>query len=72
MISAQLPKAIKFSGIAPVDSTLEGQPGSTITVPKFKYIGDATDVAEGEAIDYSKLETETAKWTVKKLVKVLS
>ncbi|UDM79595.1 N4-gp56 family major capsid protein [Vagococcus fluvialis] len=66
MISAQLPKAIKFSGIAPVDSTLEGQPGSTITVPKFKYIGDATDVAEGEAIDYSKLETETAKWTVKK------
>lgn len=66
MISAQLPKAIKFSGIAPVDTTLEGQPGSTITVPKFKYIGDATDVAEGEAIDYTKLETETAKWTVKK------
>lgn len=35
MISAQLPKAIKFSGIAPVDTTLQGQPGSTITVPKF-------------------------------------
>lgn len=69
MISAQLPKAIKFSGIAPVDTSLEGQPGSTITVPKFKYIGDATDVAEGEAIDYTKLETETAKWTVKKAAK---
>lgn len=66
MISAQLPKAIKFSGIAPVDTTLEGQPGSTITVPKFAYIGDATVVAEGEAIDYSMLETETAQWTVKK------
>lgn len=66
MISAQLPKAIKFSGIAPVDTTLQGQPGSTITVPKFVYIGDAVDVAEGEAIDYTKLETKTDKWTVKK------
>lgn len=66
IISAQLPKAIKFSGIAPIDTTLSAQPGSTITVPKFKYIGDALDVAEGAAIDYTKLETETAQWTVKK------
>ncbi|MGM0169838.1 hypothetical protein IGI39_003999 [Enterococcus sp. AZ135] len=66
MISAQLPEAIKFSGIAPVDTTLQGQPGSTITVPKYKYIGDAVDVAEGAAIDYSLLETETAKWSIKK------
>ena len=66
MISAQLPKAIKFSGIAPIDTTLEGRPGSTITVPKFKYIGDAADVAEGAVIDYSMLETEDAKYTIKK------
>lgn len=69
MISAQLPKAIKFSGIAPIDTTLTGQPGSTITVPKFKYIGDAVDVAEGAKIDYTKLTTETAQYTIKKLQK---
>lgn len=66
IISAQLPKAIKFGGIAPIDSTLEGQPGSTITVPRYKYIGDATDVAEGDPIDYTALTTETDQWTIKK------
>lgn len=66
MISAQLPKAIKFSGIAPVDTTLEGRPGTTITIPKFKYIGDAQDVAEGAAIDYTMLETTSDKHTIKK------
>lgn len=35
MISATLPKAIKFSPIATIDSTLTGVPGNTITVPKF-------------------------------------
>lgn len=66
MISAQLPKAIKFSSIAPIDTTLEGQLGSTITLPKYKYIGDATDVAEGAAIDYAALTTETEQYTIKK------
>ena len=69
MISAQLPNAIRFSGVAPVDTSLLARPGSTITIPKFKYIGDATDVAEGAAIDYSKLETENAQFSVKKAVK---
>ncbi|WP_263531579.1 N4-gp56 family major capsid protein [Salmonella enterica] len=66
MISAQLPKAIKFSGIAPVDSTLQGQPGSTITVPKYKYIGDAEDVAEGAPIQYEALDTDSEQYTIKK------
>ncbi|MGF1918801.1 N4-gp56 family major capsid protein [Enterococcus faecalis] len=66
MISAQLPKAIKFSGIAPIDTSLEGQPGSTITIPKYEYIGDATDVAEGEAIDYTALATKLEQFTIKK------
>lgn len=66
MISAELPEMIKFSAIAPIDTTLEKIAGDTVTFPRFKYIGDATDVAEGEAIDYSKLETSTDKFTVKK------
>ena len=69
MIQAQLPKAIKFSGIAPIDTTLQGQPGSTITIPKFKYIGDAKDVAEGAAIDYTAMVTDKESHTIKKVAK---
>lgn len=69
MISAQLPKAIKFAGIAPVDTTLEGQAGTTITLPKWKYIGDAIDVAEGGAIDFTKLAKKSEQYTIKKVGK---
>ncbi|MEK3890244.1 N4-gp56 family major capsid protein [Bacillus sp. FSL K6-3431] len=69
MVSAELPNMIKFQGVAPIDSTLQGQPGSTITLPKYAYIGDATVVAEGAAIDYTKLETSTAQHTIHKVAK---
>ena len=69
MISAQLPNKLRFAPLARVDRTLVGQPGSTLTVPKFKYIGDAEDVAEGGAVPYSKLETTTADFTIKKVAK---
>lgn len=35
MISATLPKKIKFAPIANIDTTLVGRPGNTITVPKY-------------------------------------
>ena len=66
IISAQLPTAIRFTAIAPTDTTLEGRPGDTITIPRYKYIGDAQDVAEGEAIHYNKLKTATQQVKVKK------
>lgn len=66
MISASLADAIRFAPIAVVDNTLVGQPGSTVTVPRFKYIGDAADVAEGAAIDLALLETATEDFTIKK------
>lgn len=66
MLQAQLPKAIRFSAIAPINDDLVGRPGDTITVPRYKYIGDAVDVAEGAAIQYDKLQTGTQKATVKK------
>lgn len=66
MISAELPNAIRFSPIATIDTTLEGRPGSTLTVPKFKYIGDADDVAEGAEIDMALLETSSEDFTIKK------
>lgn len=66
MISAELPNAIRFSPLANVDTTLQGRAGSTVTVPKFKYIGDAADVAEGAEIDIALLETATDSFTIKK------
>lgn len=66
MIVAQLPKAIKFTGIATTDDKLVGVPGSTITVPHWEYIGDAVDFAEGEKIDYSKLKNGTTTTTIKR------
>jgi len=66
MISAELPNAIRLSPLANVDRALEGRPGSTITVPKFAYIGDAIDIAEGVAIDPALLTSTTDEFKIKK------
>lgn len=65
-ISAELPKLIKISPLAVIDTTLEGQPGNTITVPKFAFIGEAADVAEGAAMDLTTLTATSSTVTVKK------
>ena len=48
MISAKVESKVKVVPYAKVDTTLQGQAGDTITIPKFTYIGDAVEVAEGE------------------------
>lgn len=65
MIAATLPKKIKFTPFARVDTTLIGQPGDSITVPKFEYIGDAEDLQEGIAMGTTVLTATTTKATVK-------
>ena len=52
-----------------VDTTLQGRAGDTVTLPSFQYIGDAEDVAEGEAIPTSKLAHSTRQATIKKIGK---
>lgn len=69
MISAKLTKAIVATPFAKIDTTLVGRPGSTITVPKYEYIGDAEDLAEGVTADKTQLTTTSAEYTVKKAVK---
>lgn len=71
MISATLPKKIKFAPIAYIDTTLTGRPGNTITVPKYAYIGDAEDVAEGVAMGTTVLTASTTQATVKKAGKAV-
>jgi len=69
MISAKLTKAIKVTPFAKIDNTLQGRAGDTITVPKFQYIGDAEDLAEGVKAGTVQLTTTTAEYKVKKAVK---
>jgi hypothetical protein len=66
MISAELPNAITFAPLATVGYRLEGRAGNTVTMPKYGYIGDAVDVAEGEDIPISKMETSETEVTIKK------
>ena len=71
MVSASLPKKIKFTAIAGLDTSLVGQAGDTITVPKYAYIGDAEDVAEGVAMGTTILTASTTKAKVKKAGKAI-
>lgn len=66
MIIEKLEKKIQVIKYAKVDTTLQGQAGDTITVPRTAYIGDAVEVAEGAEIPVRALETSSAQYTVKK------
>ena len=66
MVSAKLPKMIKFTPLAYVERELVGQPGNTVTVAKWVYSGDAKDITEGEAIVPDQLTTDKSKMTIKK------
>ena len=57
MISAELPNAIVFAPLATRGTRLQGRAGNTLTMPKYGYIGDATDVAEGQDIQIDKMTT---------------
>lgn len=69
MISAKINEAIVATPFAKIDTTLVGEAGDTITVPKYQYIGDAADLAEGETADKTQLTTAKASYKVKKAVK---
>jgi len=66
MVDGELEFAIKFAPLATVDHTLVGRPGNTVSLPAYKMIGEAVDVAEGEAIPVEALATEMENVTVKK------
>lgn len=72
MISAKIKEKIVVTPFAKIDTTLQGRAGDTITVPSYKYIGDAEDVAEGVAVGTVGLETSTETFTVKKAMKAVS
>ena len=48
MINAKVEKKAVMTGYIKVDNTLSGVPGSTVTVPRWGYIGEAVDLEEGQ------------------------
>lgn len=71
-ISAKMESAIRVTPFAKVDTTLEAKnAGDTITVPRFSYIGDAEDIAEGVECGTVQLTADTTTATVKKAMKAV-
>ena len=66
MIEKKMVDAMKFAPLARLDYTLQGRPGSIITLPSYAYIGDAVDVAEGNDIPIAELTQSRAEVSVKK------
>ena len=69
MINAKIAAKAAMKGYVKVDTTLQGVPGSTVTVPKWGYIGAAEDYAEGEPIDTTKMAYTTSQYGIKKIGK---
>lgn len=65
MISAELPSKVKFAPLARIDTTLQGQAGDTVTIPRFEYIGDADDLTEGVEMGTVVLTTSTQTAQIK-------
>ena len=66
MINAKIEALAKITPSAKVDTTLQGIPGDTKTVPSWNYIGDAVDVAEGVEVDLTAMSASTTTFTIKK------
>lgn len=71
MINAKVTKKAVMTGYIKVDNTLEGNPGSTVTVPRWGYIGEAVDLEEGQPIDTTKMAFTTAQYGIKKIGKAV-
>ena len=71
MINAKIEALLKITPYAKVDTTLQGVPGDTKTVPSWNYIGDAKDVAEGAEVEVSKMTASSTTFTIKKAMKAV-
>lgn len=72
MLDAKIEAQLKLTPYAKLDTTLQGVPGDTKTVPSWNYIGDAEDVAEGVEVDTTKMTSSKSKFTIKKAMKSVS
>lgn len=71
MINAKIEALLKITPYAKVDTTLVGVPGDTKTVPCWKYIGDAEDVAEGAEVGLTQMTASSTTFKIKKAMKAV-
>ena len=71
MVDKKLTDLIRFAPLAVIDTTLVGQPGNTIIVPAWNYIGDAAVVNENASVTASVLSTTSTPATIKKVAKAV-
>ncbi len=67
MINAKVEALLKFTPYAKVDTTLQGVPGDTKTVPSWNYIGDAEDydAESGVEMETVSLTASSRTFTIK-------
>ena len=70
-LDVKLIDAIKLTPFMEVDRTLQGRAGDTLTLPKYKYIGMAEDLAEGQEMVPVAIEADTVDVKVKKVAKAI-
>lgn len=71
MINAKIEALLKLTPYAKVDTTLVGVSGDTKTIPSWKYIGDAEDVAEGAEVGLTTMTASTTSFKIKKAMKAV-
>ena len=71
-IDVKLMDAIKFAPLCGVNRDLQGRPGSTLTLPKYAFIGLAEPVAEGDNVPMANLSADTVEVKVNKAGKGVS
>ena len=69
MIDKKLVDLMRFAPLATIDRTLEGAPGSIITLPAYSYIGDAATLGENSALTPVALTASTVTAAIHKLAK---
>lgn len=67
VVNKKLINAIRFAPLADIDTTLVGQPGDTISLPYFDYIGAASDISESSSISTVSLNASYTSVTVKEI-----
>ena len=72
MINAKTEAQLKITPYAKLDTTLQGVPGDTKTVPSWNYIGDADAVEEGGEIEVTNLTASSTTFTIKKAQKAVA
>lgn len=70
-IDVKLSDAIKLSPLMDVNTELVGKAGDTLSLPKYAYVGDASDLAEGVAAETVALTSDSVDVKVKKAAKAI-